>query len=299
MQHQHLLFEGWPALSLGAAELELILLPAPGGRLISLRFRGVELLYRDPCLRQIAPSKAKAAYGDPGFPLWGGDKTWIAPQSDWSNGKPFVDLDAGEYSVQEEVDGVLMRSPICAQSGLQLQRRLQLSAPATLNLEESIVNHGAATRRCGVWNVSQFLRPAQVFLPAPIDHIIAYSGEGQSVELKASRVTPAAEAWSAIDCKTAAHFKFGCRSPRGAAYALFDGRIACERSFETDGQAQFAHGANHEVYNSPDRNYLELESHGPCVDLQPGETTKLQQRWRFAPVDGAASLTELIALFAG
>ena len=32
-----------------------------------------------------------------GFVLWGGDKTWLAPQDRWTDGDPFLDLDSGAY----------------------------------------------------------------------------------------------------------------------------------------------------------------------------------------------------------
>jgi hypothetical protein len=64
-----------------------------------------------------------------GFPLWGGDKTWLAPQSRWTEGVPFLDLDSGSYETVAEQDGsqrvtVRMISPICRETGMQITRTL-------------------------------------------------------------------------------------------------------------------------------------------------------------------------------
>ncbi len=71
--------------------------------------------------------------GDWSFPLWGGGKTWVGPQSGWPDGAPHRDLDSGAWTVERtwfdaRDMGAELRSPVCSQSGLQITRRLNLSA---------------------------------------------------------------------------------------------------------------------------------------------------------------------------
>jgi hypothetical protein len=84
---------GWPSLSLRRGSLEATLVPSCGGRVLQLSVAGVELFYAEPRPPSWPPSPADRRY-------WGGDKTWLAPQSAW--GSPFPEpriLDEGEYEV--------------------------------------------------------------------------------------------------------------------------------------------------------------------------------------------------------
>jgi len=61
-------------------------------------WRGHDLSFRQPELEgQVIDV---AGVGDlatrkrePGFPLWGGEKTWLAPQAHWQEGSPFLDFE--------------------------------------------------------------------------------------------------------------------------------------------------------------------------------------------------------------
>ena len=77
-------FQGWPAYTLQQDDLVLQVVPSVGGRLMGMALAGQELCFTHPDLR------GKSFDGDLrqwdalcagwSFPLWGGGKTWIAPQ---------------------------------------------------------------------------------------------------------------------------------------------------------------------------------------------------------------------------
>ncbi|MBX7059283.1 MAG: hypothetical protein K1X75_14555 [Leptospirales bacterium] len=287
------------AWRLRSEKLELGFLPGPGGRLISLRFEGMELLYADLDLQQISPADTLRAYDNGGFPLWGGDKTWVAPQAAWPGSRPLRDLDGGEYRRIESKDSFILESAPCSETGLQVRREFRLQANVA-HLEESIVNCSGHVRALGVWNVSQFLRPALVFVAVEPQQLIAHANEGQSVQLLSQRVRAAASGWSQIDCQSPAHFKYGAVTGAAPLYALLIRQHKCvgvERSSAALPGARFAHGADVEIYNSPDRNYLELERHSAMVDLAPGECIRLAQRWRFCSAQADDDLPALLARF--
>lgn len=78
-----------------------------------------------------------AVCGEWGFPLCGGGKTWIAPESDWPACAPHRDLDSLPWQVLDtwcdaHSMGIEVRSPVCSVSGLQLTRRLTLPAQTTV-----------------------------------------------------------------------------------------------------------------------------------------------------------------------
>ena len=131
---------GWPGLRLGGRRLELGLIPGLGGRIASLTHDGEELLFVQPehrGERVNLEGELRALKSALGFRLWGGNKTWVAPQHAWLDGIPPLDLDAGAYRA-ETGDAVTMVSPVCRETGLQVTRRVDLEADDTVVLEHSL-----------------------------------------------------------------------------------------------------------------------------------------------------------------
>ncbi len=96
-------YKGWSSWHITSGPRELVLLPQVGGRLM-MRWKGRDLSFVHPGLAgmvvdltQVDDRAAKRR--ELGFPLWGGDKTWLAPQERWLDGVPFLDLDSGGYEL--------------------------------------------------------------------------------------------------------------------------------------------------------------------------------------------------------
>lgn len=91
-------YNGWACQTLENGPVKLVLVPQVGGRIMAIRWRGHDLSFRQPELEgQVIDV---AGVGDlatrkrePGFPLWGGEKTWLAPQAHWQEGSPFLDFE--------------------------------------------------------------------------------------------------------------------------------------------------------------------------------------------------------------
>ncbi|WP_017569789.1 hypothetical protein [Nocardiopsis halotolerans] len=151
--------------------LRLTAAPSLGGRIVSVRHRGHEHLYRNPRLlgEDLQPVEG-AVLGPVDGPMsvWnnvGGDKTWPAPQGwdgpgEWA-GPPDPVLDSGPYTagVETAPDGsavLTLTSGDDPRTGLRLIRRLTLepeSAAYQLLLEA--VNVSDTVRRWALWNVTQ------------------------------------------------------------------------------------------------------------------------------------------------
>lgn len=297
---------GWPGFRLSAGDLRVGVIPAPGARIISLAYGGTELLYHDARLAGDAPSlpadrSAAQLKAELGFRLWGGDKTWLAPQAAWGGGLPPIDLDGGAYVWREIESGLELESPLCRETGLKIRRRITLDESATLTLREELYNPGPEPSARGVWNVTQFLRPMEVYAPIPRAELRAYDNEGDSHAARERCAHVEDAAWTRIDCTAPLHFKFGGIAQRGEIYALYQGEdapIAYQRTFRAEPSATYLHGSSFEIYNSPDCNYLEIELHAPACVLQPGASQVLEQTWRFSAAGAARTLAELRGLFA-
>lgn len=289
-------FHGWRALRLEQGPLRLHVVPSVGGRLMGLEFEGRELAFINPDLEgrtwtpdeeSTDPAAWKALCGAWAFPLWGGAKTWIAPESDWPNGVPHRDLDSGPWAVvdrwiDDDSMGVELESPVCRDSRLQLRRRLTLLRDAPRwRIDHRITNRGAEARHCGLWDVLMLARPATVRAPLVAsrpwrEQVRALPGKPSIEELLEAKVLGLSEADRIdIECDRALEFKCGLDSEEGsmtASLAVGEMNIELERRSQVVAGAAYAHGHPLEVFNAPSLEYFEIESHSPCRVLQPGES---------------------------
>lgn len=276
----------WKYYQLNSQDLKLSLVPAIGGRILSLSFQGQELLYRQENLvdevydfngKNLLEEKKRL-----GFRLWGGDKTWVAPQAAWELGIPPLELDAGQYTIHPVEYGYRMESPHCRETGLKIIRQVLLIG-SQVHLTESILNISDKRVSCGVWNVTQIKRPCYFHIPAHQDAIRSYHHEDPTL--------PPVEdlLWKddqyKIECSNNQLFKYGGFPQQGSITTLIpriDGSmISWRRAFEMDITADYAHRSAIEIFNSPDQPYAEAEVHAPSVDLKPGAMTSLSQCWTF------------------
>ena len=167
---------GWSAWQIRKGPLELVLVPQVGGRIMRLAWQGEDLIFTHPDFRgRVEPvaqvEDVHAAKQRIGFRLWGGEKTWLAPQGRWTDGVPFVDLDSGAYTVDILADTaeqvcVRMTSPVCRETGVQIVRTVTAQGErACVKVAHELVNTSSRPVEWGLWSVSQFLKPACIYLP--------------------------------------------------------------------------------------------------------------------------------------
>jgi hypothetical protein len=276
---------GWPAFRLAAGDVSLAVAPSIGGRIVSLTHRGEELLFAQPehkgeVLDLEAVDDLRAFKRELGFRLWGGDKTWVSPQSEWWEDIPPLDLDAGRYELRLEDAAVEMSSEVCRETGLRIVRRIALHDDGEVVLDQALRNEGETEARRGIWDVTQCLRPFEVHLP--VEQLRPYPEEGDSVALL-PEVVSRDGGWAGVECSAPLHFKFGGLPGEGKLVALrrVGGEtLAFARKFEADPSADYAHAAAVEIYNSPRYDYLEIEVHAPLQPIAPGGSVSHRQRWR-------------------
>ncbi len=169
-------------LWLRTADVCVGVVPALGGRVLSLVTRAGEHLFRNPELLDDAiheTAKATELGEAPDRALgswinWGGDKTWPAPQG-WSGpgewpGPPDPVLDGGPYdaswSLEDGCARVDMLSPDDQRTGLRLGRRVEVAPGSSgYRLTSTFTNIGDREIRWAIWQVVQLPgseAPAQV-----------------------------------------------------------------------------------------------------------------------------------------
>src|SRR5262245_52087644 len=179
--------------------------PELGGRLLSFRYRGTELLWRndslvdenlDPVAGHVfAPNDGRM--GD--WVNYGGDKTWPAPQGwagpdEWA-GPPDPVLDSGPYTVDASQNAVTMTSAADPRTRLCLAGRFSL-APNGYALDLTAENVSDHPVRWGLWNITQFPGGGDVVValrdhPALVADLVAGTGNPRWSSVDGGVLVPA------------------------------------------------------------------------------------------------------------
>jgi hypothetical protein len=284
-------YRGWAALRLKQRQLELIVVPSVGGRLMNILHEGVELAFVNAALAgQTAtgdPQQWQALCGEWDFPLWGGGKTWVAPEARWPDGAPQRDLDSGPYRVvrtwcDAKSMGVEMLSTVCRQSGLQIRRRIELDASSrTWRTYHALTNHSPETIECGIWDVLMLRRPGVVSVAMngePTgwrDRVVPFIHKGPLGDVRDTDVVSYNAGSLSVQCNRPVEFKLGVTGATGIVDALLtlpEGIKRYQRRSTIDLGARYAHGAPVEIFNAPSLPYFEIESHAALVRLSPGSS---------------------------
>lgn len=311
-------FLGWEAYEVTLGSITMIIVPEVGGRIMQLVFNGMPLFYIEPALagkkikeiQHLTPKELKAKYG---FLLYGGDKTWLAPQQDWIDAIPFFDLDAGPYEVlhsdiTQHRAHFILKSQVCRETRIQIFREIQFECStdqARISINRRILNKGSQSIAKGLWEVVQLIRPCEVLLPRHpsskfVDGIKVYPEEGVSTHAIHTHVEQKHD-YNLVLCHDPIEFKFGSDSPKGWILAsrknpktqkncIFIQKLQTPLN-DAD---QFPHDdVIVEVYNSMKWNYLEVEIHSPLMKLNPKEEASHTIEWNLLEQE---SLDEILPM---
>jgi hypothetical protein len=283
-------FKGWDAVWIERGPLRLILVPQVGGRIMSIFWHGRELAFVNPAYQgRVDDIAAIADLHDykrrAGFLLWGGEKTWLAPQDRWTDAVPFVDLDSGAYelALDRATGAATMTSPVCRETGVQIERRLELGDQAgTWGVTHTLRNRSDRVVTWAPWSVDMVLRPATVFLPTRSGSpypggVRTFANEGVSATVR-DQVVSFLDDIAVISCGQPVRFKYGTDADPGRLLAVLEagGLVGYRKSVPVYHDRPYGHGCVLEVFNAPALPYLELELHGPLASLQPGESCSIR-----------------------
>ncbi len=285
-------WNGRDSYAAGSNSLEWTVTPELGGRITSLVFDGEEVLFTMPELRAreldvAAAPDVRARKRELDWLLWGGDKTWLAPQEGWTDALPFLDLDSGRYSPRVAGSAIEVTSPICRETGVQITRAISLDDRGRIRIDQQMRNGSDNPVAWGLWGVTQVEGSGVAVLPIRPDSefdggIKPYPNEGRSPEIMDRYIRRARDV-AFIQCRQAEQFKYGSDSREGWILGLLDRRpdqwLAFLKTFPTENSSPYPHTSTIEVFDSPSYPYFELETHSPLRRLAPGETGSHGEAW--------------------
>lgn len=293
-------------------DLRLAFLPTVGGRLISIRCGGAELLWRNPdyldeALGTVRPRSTWAPL-DGGMGSWpnvGGAKTWPAPQG-WSGpdqwpGPPDGVLDSGEWSLASawSTDArrltVRMTSPDDERTGLRVTRELTVPASgATFHQCTTFTNVSARPVRWAVWEVAQVdtASGGEVWVDVagtadPVDLVDAF-GRVRVGSVEGGRRRVAIDDVVGKVGFTDATGALSFRRPDGAGV---DWRFDVPAGHYPDGGCQVELWMQYPTPEPlegpgslhPAARLVELEALTPITGLAPGESVRQEIDWAVRP----------------
>ena len=271
----------WDVITLQVENLHLQILPGIGGRLWDVKFHNRSLLFQNSDLIGLSVDETNLTALPTRslqfkFPLWGGEKTWIAPDYLWAKGAPYTALDSAPFQITSlSATHIELESPVCPISHLSVKRRIDVVSAQRWTIRHHVENHGSAARPTGIWSVMMIDTPAKIGVVANIPKIHSVFGE-------AGLMVSHNENCLVADCSTQQEFKVGLPNPNGQTLIKFgaDGpwlRCAVPKPSQTD---RYAHQFPIEIFNSGNYPYCEAEWHSPFSELPTGKTIEFQQNFQ-------------------
>ncbi|MEH6522444.1 hypothetical protein [Sulfitobacter sp.] len=285
----------WKLETLKSGDLTLIILPGIGGRLWDVQFKGQSLFFQNTDLLGHAPdleNPTSLPTRSPHFkfPLWGGEKTWIAPDTAWANDAPFPVLDSGAYAIFKSDDHqIALQSGICPLSHLQISRTISIGDEDQFSIHHNITNTGDQARLTGIWSVMMLDHPACIAVGGEkLTSTPVFGDAGDQLIHKTAGLI--------CNCQTRGEFKLGLDNPEGRTLVQTGTAVMLCETQPPQPSDTFAHTFPLEIFNSGDYPYCEAEWHSPATMLDAHQTITFDQRFT---IWSDPKTTNSIALSAG
>lgn len=275
-------FAGRPAYRLTDGKSEAVVVPSLGRVMRWGKVGGPNLLWN------AASVSSKAGE----WKNYGGDKTWLSPQSSWKtlhgsdNWPPDPAFDGTPQGAQVLSGGQLkLVSSTSPRIGVHLERVMSFNARGEFVIEQTAIKTAGGPVRVGLWSISQSDAPDAVFIPtSPSSPYRSGIYRFPGSESKAQVVGVQEGLFSLLPRATGGGVKFGVDAPVSSLVAVKNGVAWLQQSAKPAGQyPDGADGAGFptEIYvnGDPKLNYVELELLGPLVNLFKGAKMTHTVRW--------------------
>lgn len=291
--------------------IEAIILPHIGGRLVSLRKNnGLNIIKSDPTLWNDKEEKpALDAFSD--FKAYNGHTVWVGPQCDWwikqnSNDKrkqemamwpPDPFLIYGDYSIEKQTESnIILKSPESPISHVQLFKEYAINPDGSIFLKVVMVNNTNKDIEWDIWFNTRMDGMNKAYVPiskdkakTKIEHVISDTSSEMPYSLKDGFFTYT---------PTIPEKRFNERSSKTFIYpekpyiAGFSNEQMLLIQFEKHPpesihpQQSLVEIYNHTEHN-PENALLELEYHSPYFKLKPDAFAESFEVWKIFDYNGA------------
>ncbi|MDD5707579.1 MAG: hypothetical protein PHR35_16785 [Kiritimatiellae bacterium] len=271
-------FNGWNAIRLANAQVELIVTRDVGPRILRFAYAGGTNVFAEFADQQ-------GGTGEGEWMIRGGHRLWAAPEAKpWS-----YELDNVPYEAADEIEnGVRVRQAPGPVTGLAKQMEIALAPDENkVTVKHTLTNQSRKRVKCAVWALSVMGPDGQAVIPLPakiphterLTHNQNWSLWGYT-DLSDPR-------WSlGRDCLLFRQDR--SRGPNKIGIAHREKWVAYQREdllfvkyFDFQEGADYPDGGvNFETFSN--EQMLEIESLGPLVSLKPGESATHVEAWKLS-----------------
>ncbi len=238
--------------------LRLVVEPLFGGRIVSLKLNGIELL--------VGKDVNKDSYGS---------TFWPSPQTVW-DWPPPVTLDSAPYKVKVKKEKLVLTSDVDSMLGMQFQKEISIGEKTkSVKIEYSIKNISKEIKKISGWEITRMPKGGLVFFPKgligpkekrfdPIpyvekENILWYKNDAnEKMSNHKLSVADGSEGWQ--------------------AYAI-NGLIFIKKFKDVKPENQAPGEGEIPLYVHPEFPYIEVEAQGPYETINPNEKLKWEMKW--------------------
>jgi hypothetical protein len=266
-------YHGWAnCYRLTSAGLEAIVVPAVG-RIMQLRRVGDEAgtLWENCELYGQMPKPNSGTWAN-----FGGDKCWPAPQSDWPkvfghDWPPPASFDASAFEASVTDSGLMLKSPVDPAWGIQVVRQIELDGAWPVMRVRSEFHKMSGHAVCvAVWTIVQFSEPECVAIEVldksrfPGGYTNLIKDNPAELEVRGRFLT------------FVRHPHKSMKVGSDAQSIVWAGPASVVRMQSESQPGEYPDGGCHvEAYTNPgEQRYVELETLGPLVNLEVGQTAQ-------------------------
>ncbi len=273
-------------LVLQTDELEVVVASHFGPRVTSLRQPGGENVFAE--LGDLGIDLA----GGRKYRLQGGHRLWVAPEI------PEITYEPDDEPVQITSSGsdhATVTHPGTTQVPIGKQITVTLSG-GTVTVDHRLINRGDEVIDVAPWAITQLNPGGMAILPLPIPPADSHSLQpNASIVLwpySATEDNPFVldRRMMMIDARRTTPTKVGTSLDRGWLAYSSGTTLFVKRADQRAGD-YLDRGAAAQCYSCAD--FLELETLGPRVALQPGEATGHMEQWELRTIDPGTPLSEI------
>lgn len=275
-------YRGWNnAYKLSNGTVELIVTADVGPRIIFYGFRDGENL-----LHEVEQDAGRS--GGSEFRLYGGHRLWASPEVE----RTYYPDNTAVAVAQNGAAARFTARPEDSPPGTHLQKEIDVELAATgsqVRIVHRITNHDARPTTLAPWSPTMMRAEGRVILPLPPrmamdkDHYLPVGvlGIWSFTDFADPRWIFGSAYIQLRHLSTpAGRFKEqmgGIYNSAGWGAYYKKGYLFIKRAAVLSGAQYPDFGCNFEVFTNPD--FIELETLGPLVELQPEETVEHEERW--------------------
>jgi hypothetical protein len=273
-------YNGRDALRLTDGRAEAVVVPSLGRVMHYSLIGGQNFLWNN----------SRKSFKDKEWKNWGGDKTWPAPQSQWSmmtgqNWPPDAAWDSSPHAEEVLTGGHLrLTSPVSSGLGARVVREFYFDTNGDFVIAQTVEKLRGAPLDLSIWSVTQITPPDAVFLP--LNPNSAYKNNYYWITApKDDPVVHSSPALLQVRPTLSGAYKIGVDAPVAAIAAVKDRTAFVQRANRPD-KASYPDGALGsgfplELYNTgrTSEDYMEMEMLSPLLSFKTGSKWQHTVRW--------------------